>query len=342
MLIGEVSRRSGVSSRMLRHYDRLGLVSPSVRTSGNYREYSDDDIRRLFSVESLRTLGMSLHEIRTALDDPAVTPAALVTELIDRTRRRIDTEQRLLARLKSVAQTAPPDWGDVLELVNTLRALESGSSAQRQQALLTNPDDLSVDQLVAALLAEEDPNVAGTVRWAIARAGDDAVAALSTGAASVDPTVRRRVVDTLARIASPKATALLAQFLDDPDADVREPATLELGTRADPAATAGLIAMVVEGSRDVAAAEVLGSLAATDTSIVEQLAAHLGENSTAATRLRITQALAEIPGPHARETLHALVGDPDPTVAGTARSILRATASGPSGSRRSRRSGSST
>ncbi len=57
MLIGEVSRRCGVSTRMLRHYDTLGLVKPTGRTSSGYREYSADDIRRLFHVESLRTLG---------------------------------------------------------------------------------------------------------------------------------------------------------------------------------------------------------------------------------------------------------------------------------------------
>ncbi len=58
MLIGEVAERSGVSPRMLRHYDALGLVSPTARTAGGYREYTSDDLRRLFHVESLRTLGL--------------------------------------------------------------------------------------------------------------------------------------------------------------------------------------------------------------------------------------------------------------------------------------------
>ena len=47
MLIGEVARRSGVSTRMLRHYDALGLVRPTGRTIGGYREYSEADIRRM-------------------------------------------------------------------------------------------------------------------------------------------------------------------------------------------------------------------------------------------------------------------------------------------------------
>src|ERR1700754_3809853 len=99
MLIGEVSRRSGVSTRMLRHYDALGLVTPSVRTSGGYREYSADDIRRLFQVESLRTLGLSLHDAKRALDEPRFAPAELVSELIRHTRARIAGEDGLLGQL---------------------------------------------------------------------------------------------------------------------------------------------------------------------------------------------------------------------------------------------------
>ena len=63
MRIGEVSRRAGISARMLRHYDELGIVSPSQRTAGGYREYTTQDIQRLFQVESLRSLGMSLRDI---------------------------------------------------------------------------------------------------------------------------------------------------------------------------------------------------------------------------------------------------------------------------------------
>ena len=72
MRIGEVAERSGVSARMLRHYDALGLVRPSQRSSTGYREYAPEDIRRIFHVESLRSLGLSLKEIGRALDEASV------------------------------------------------------------------------------------------------------------------------------------------------------------------------------------------------------------------------------------------------------------------------------
>ncbi len=66
MRISELANRSGVSARMLRHYDRIGLVSPSGRTEAGYREYSQADAWRLFQVESLRSLGLGLAEVREA------------------------------------------------------------------------------------------------------------------------------------------------------------------------------------------------------------------------------------------------------------------------------------
>src|SRR5690348_12274378 len=98
MLIGEVARRCGVSTRMLRHYDTLGLVRPTGRTVGNYREYEPADLRRIFHVESLRSLGLSLREVARALQDPGFEPAALVADLIRRTEDRLRREQELLDR----------------------------------------------------------------------------------------------------------------------------------------------------------------------------------------------------------------------------------------------------
>src|SRR5829696_7546721 len=96
VLIGEVARRSGVSARMLRHYESLGLLRPSGRTGSGYREYSGEDIRRIFYIESLRSLGLSLREIGRALDDPGFTPSTLVDDLIRQTRERIAAETELL------------------------------------------------------------------------------------------------------------------------------------------------------------------------------------------------------------------------------------------------------
>ena len=117
MLIGELSRLAGISTRMLRHYDSIGLVSPRSRSANGYRDYTPDDIRRLFQVESLRTLGLSLQSIRHTLAGADVPPADLVDELITATSGRIAREQALLKRLGSVRDSGASSWEDVLGLV---------------------------------------------------------------------------------------------------------------------------------------------------------------------------------------------------------------------------------
>ncbi len=173
MLIGEVARHSGVSTRMLRHYDTLGMVRPTGRTIGGYREYSAEDVRRIFHVESLRSLGLSLKQIGRALEDPAFTPSALVSDLIRWTEDRLEREQELLERLRAIDASAPTGWQGVLRIVELLQGLNSASAARRQQAVLARPEGVSVpaELLAGAVLAESDPNVAGALRWALCGPG---------------------------------------------------------------------------------------------------------------------------------------------------------------------------
>lgn len=328
MLIGEVSRQSGVSTRMLRHYDRLGLVQPTLRTSGGYREYSADDIRRLFRVECLRSLGLSSSEVGRALDEPGATPGALVGELIRHTRARIAAQEELLRKLERVEAAAPAQWGDVIGVVTLLRALESESGARRQQAVLAQHGgaSLPVESLVEAALAEDDPNVAGALRWSLARAEGEGLAELAAGLDSPTVRVRRRAVAAIAELRTPEATALLRKAFDDGAVTVRDRAALALGVRGVVDVVPALLEMVTDGRSDVEAAETLGALACGSipaADLVRTMWDKLRKTTYAPARSRITQALAEIPGAEAREVLVALSGDGDRTVAATAEAILR-------------------
>ncbi|MGW1588545.1 MerR family transcriptional regulator [Streptomyces sp. NPDC002386] len=322
MLIGEVARRSGVSTRMLRHYDALGLVRPTGRTVGGYREYSAEDVRRIFHVESLRSLGLSLKQIGRALEDPAFTPSALVGDLIRWTEDRLERDRELLERLRAVDASAPTGWRDVLRIVELMQGLGSASAARRQQAVLARPEDgpVPAELLARAVLAESDPNVAGALRWALARSGGDGVAALAAGARSEDAGVRRRAVLALAGTPkAPGATAVLVDALADPDTTVRGHAALALGRQGVAGTVPVLVGMVVEGANDVDAAEVLGTLSRDFghenrilTALVGELAAPTADS---ATRIRLTQALVELPRTVAQEPLRRLARDDDPAVA---------------------------
>ncbi|MFF5360401.1 MerR family transcriptional regulator [Streptomyces scabiei] len=329
MLIGDVARHSGVSTRMLRHYDALGLVQPTGRTVSGYREYSAEDVRKIFHVESLRSLGLSLKQIGRALEDPAFTPSALVSDLIQWTEDRLAREHELLERLRVIDASAPSGWQDVLRVVELMRELNSTSAARRQQAVLKQPEGVSVpaELLVGAVLAESDPHVAGALRWALARAGGEGVAALGAVVHSEDVDIRRRAVLAIAEMPeAPGAIAMLADALGDPDATVRGRAALALGRHGVVAAVPALVSMVVEGSSDVDAAEALGTLSQ-DPECADRIATALADELAAPgadseTRIRLTQALVELEGTTAQETLRHLAQDQDRAVALVASALV--------------------
>ncbi|MEV4543803.1 HEAT repeat domain-containing protein [Micromonospora echinaurantiaca] len=329
MLIGEVARRSGVSARMLRHYDSLGLVRPTGRTVGGYREYTPDDIRRIFYVEGLRSLGLSLRQVARTLDDPGFTPSALVGDLIRKTEERLDREHELLDRLRTVDAAEPAGWQDVARIVDLLHGLGSPSAARRQQAVLapTEPAAVPAELLATVILTESDPNVAGALRWALARAGGAGVANLASGLSSGDVDVRRRAVLALAELPDDEATATLTGALGDPDPTVRGHAALAVGARGGTRAVPTLVGMVVEGRNDVEAAETLGTLARDAAwadrilaALVDELAAHTADSTV---RVRLAQALAELPGTIALATLRQLAHDDDRPVALVASALVR-------------------
>ncbi len=78
MKIGPASEASGVSQRMIRHYEKIGLVPPPPRRDSGYRDYSDADLHRLRFIANARDLGFPIDEIRTLLglwDDRARSSA---------------------------------------------------------------------------------------------------------------------------------------------------------------------------------------------------------------------------------------------------------------------------
>ncbi|MFD5555911.1 HEAT repeat domain-containing protein [Streptomyces sp. NPDC127068] len=329
MLIGEVARRSGVSARMLRHYDALGLVRPTGRTGAGYREYSGEDVRRIFHIESLRSLGLSLKEVARALDDPDFTPADLVADLVRQTRERIADETELLTRLRRIDAAEPAAWEDVLQTVALLQALGSKSAGKRQRAALSATEEVPapVESLVEAVLSETDANVAGALRWALARsAGDGVELLLAQGLDSSAAQVRERAVRSLAEIPDDGATALLRDALAHPDPVVRRYAALALGARGVTEAVPTLLDLVVGEVNDVDAADALSALASRPgwadriaTGLVDRLAHGTADP---AVRRRLTQALADIPGTTAARALADLSHDADRAVALTAAYVL--------------------
>lgn len=67
MNIGQASKASGVTTKMIRYYDEIGLVQPASRSDSNYREYDERQVNELRFIKRARSLGFSMEEITQLL-----------------------------------------------------------------------------------------------------------------------------------------------------------------------------------------------------------------------------------------------------------------------------------
>jgi MerR family transcriptional regulator, redox-sensitive transcriptional activator SoxR len=100
--IGELAARSGVAPSALRYYERLGLIR-AQRTGGNQRRYETGQLRRVAFVRIAAQIGLSLDEIRQAMESlpDSRTPTKADWERLSRRwRQRLDEQIGLLERLR--------------------------------------------------------------------------------------------------------------------------------------------------------------------------------------------------------------------------------------------------
>ena len=64
MQIGDVAEQTGLSLRTIRYYEEAGLVTPSTRTTGGFRLYTEADADRFDLIKRMKPLGFSIEEMR--------------------------------------------------------------------------------------------------------------------------------------------------------------------------------------------------------------------------------------------------------------------------------------
>lgn len=112
MNISEAAKATGLSSKQIRDYEKIGLIRPSLRTEANYRTYAEADIQRLSFIRHARDVGFSLAQIGELLAFRDA-PSHNCEEILQFTNKhlaelseKIDSLQAMKEKLLALQQTS--------------------------------------------------------------------------------------------------------------------------------------------------------------------------------------------------------------------------------------------
>ncbi len=110
MNIGEASKATGVTAKMIRYYESIGLMPKVIRTGSGYRVYSESDIHTLRFIRRARDLGFSIESITKLLrlwqnrNRSSSNVKSVTTEHIDALRKRISEMEAMVRTLEHLAK----------------------------------------------------------------------------------------------------------------------------------------------------------------------------------------------------------------------------------------------
>ena len=115
LTIGELARRVGVTVRTIQYYDQQGLLSPSAKGPQNQRLYTDDNVKDLYRILTLKYLGLSLAQVKSDADlfDEAAALQELAGEQMDAIEEQFQALFRRMSTLRALHDEAGegmPDW----------------------------------------------------------------------------------------------------------------------------------------------------------------------------------------------------------------------------------------
>jgi Cu(I)-responsive transcriptional regulator len=115
LTIGEAARESGVSAKMIRHYEAIGLIERAARSHSGYRVYGEDDLHTLRFIQRARSLGFSLHDIQELLAlwrnrrRSSAQVKALALAHVSGLERKIEEMQSMVRALTHLARNCHGD-----------------------------------------------------------------------------------------------------------------------------------------------------------------------------------------------------------------------------------------
>jgi MerR family transcriptional regulator, copper efflux regulator len=135
--IGQASKSSGISAKMIRYYESIGLIPKAGRTEGGYRDYSPSDVHRFRFVRRARDLGFSFDQIRELLrlwSDQRRSSASVKKVALEHIAELETRAAQLKDMIKTLKHLADACEGDSRPACPIIDELESGHACHQVKA----------------------------------------------------------------------------------------------------------------------------------------------------------------------------------------------------------------
>ncbi len=164
--VGALAEASGLTVRTLHHWDEIGLLRPAERSAAGHRRYSAADVRRLYRIVALRGLGLSLADVRAALDHEGPDLRAAVAAHLARVEEELahgrDLRRRLRGILDAFDRSGEPSTDQIIDAIEVMTMSEQYYTPEQLEQLEARRLALGEDGMAKAqqdwadLIAELD------------------------------------------------------------------------------------------------------------------------------------------------------------------------------------------
>ena len=154
--VKEFGKLTQLSVRTLHHYDDIGLLKPSFRSSSDYRLYSEVDLLKLERITALKFFGFSLKQIMDLVGDDAAIVQHLKAQqacLVDQIAQLHQATEAINALIAKSTVDKSPDWSKIVALIKVYRMTKTLKESWAQQVY--SPDQLKQFAALNSTFTEE-------------------------------------------------------------------------------------------------------------------------------------------------------------------------------------------
>ncbi len=230
--VGDLAAATGLTVRALHHYEAIGLLEPTERTTAGHRLYGTAAVERLYRIGLLQRYGLSLDQIRHSLDDPEWDLAALLARHLTEIDAELDERRRLRSGLAATLAALDADRSPRNDLMNLLEEMMNANQVNERISILVYKDLEAAHRFLVEVFGftpgEVMTDPSGTVVHAEVSAGDGMIwlhnessefglaSPASLGAASATMAIMVDDVDEHHRLVAERGAEIVYPPVDQP------------------------------------------------------------------------------------------------------------------------------